>query len=61
MRIEAVFTGEAEKARMKADDPTVMFGNCGGQIVIIMWRAALCGRGTQACGKIGLLERYGAT
>lgn len=31
------------------------------EVVLLMWRAALCVRGTQAVGKIGLLQRYGAT
>ena len=31
---EVVFTGEAEEARKKADQPAIMFGNGGGQIVV---------------------------
>src|SRR5712691_1590688 len=34
VRIEVVFTGEAEEARMKAHQPAVMFGYGGGQIVV---------------------------
>jgi len=34
VRNEVVFTGKAEEARMKADDPAVMFGNGGGKVVI---------------------------
>jgi len=34
VRDEAIFAGEAEKAGMKADDPAVMFGYGGSQVVI---------------------------
>jgi hypothetical protein len=34
VRIEAVLTGEAEEARVKADDPAIMFGNGGRQIIV---------------------------
>jgi hypothetical protein len=33
MRNEVVFADEAEKARMKADDPSVMFGYGGGEVL----------------------------
>ena len=34
MRNEVVFAGEAKEARMKADDPAVMFGHGGSEVVI---------------------------
>ena len=38
VRDEAIFAGEAEKAGMKADDPAVMFGYGGSQVLC----AAIC-------------------
>jgi hypothetical protein len=43
-RTKAVFAGEGEKAWQEADQPTVVLGDRGRQIVIILWRAPLCGR-----------------
>ena len=34
VRDKAIFTGETEEARLKADETSVMFSNCGGQVVI---------------------------